>query len=279
MIGVKIDNQDQRKQPLALGRILIEILEVGNWDTENTSTDPCSDTYAGNSVFSSPESHAIASYLRLLNKKSRNPISLPSNDSLAAGVVSFVDLHSYSQRWMYPPAYQCNSSLVSPIHKSKLLQASLFATERMFQKYGVKYNIGDVCSTIDAETGTSADYSFFTERALYSFTIELPDSTTYGFLTPPNRILPIGASFTEGFFALIEKIEADLPYLFTFSNSLPKEYTAVVRGSVWNLSKKIQMQASAWTVLAVVFCAVLFAIGVKKGWWEGVSWKRVDYHA
>jgi murein tripeptide amidase MpaA len=65
--------------------------------------------------------------------------------------------------------------------------------------YGTTYKYGPICSTIYQATGTSVDYANDVSKSKYTFTIELRDTGTYGFVLPASQILPTGKETWAGF--------------------------------------------------------------------------------
>lgn len=65
--------------------------------------------------------------------------------------------------------------------------------------YGTSYQYGPICSTIYQATGTSVDYVNDVTGAKYTFTIELRDTGTNGFVLPASQILPTGVETYAGF--------------------------------------------------------------------------------
>lgn len=56
--------------------------------------------------------------------------------------------------------------------------------------YGTVFRSGPICSTIYQATGSSVDYVNDVSKAQYTFTTELRDTGTYGFVLPADQILP-----------------------------------------------------------------------------------------
>jgi len=64
--------------------------------------------------------------------------------------------------------------------------------------YGTAYGAGPICSTIYKVTGSSVDYINDVTKAKYTFTIELRDTGTNGFILPASQILPTGVETWAG---------------------------------------------------------------------------------
>lgn len=56
--------------------------------------------------------------------------------------------------------------------------------------YGTSFGYGPICSTIYQATGNSVDYVDATVGADFTFTTELRDTGTYGFVLPASQITP-----------------------------------------------------------------------------------------
>ncbi len=65
--------------------------------------------------------------------------------------------------------------------------------------YGTVFKAGPICSTIYQATGTSVDYVNDVSKAQYTFTSELRDTGTYGFVLPASQIRPSGIEAYAGF--------------------------------------------------------------------------------
>ena len=58
------------------------------YNTGGSSSNPCTETYRGSKAFSEPETKAISDYITKTNTNNRYKI--------------YVNVHSYSQLWLYP---------------------------------------------------------------------------------------------------------------------------------------------------------------------------------
>lgn len=59
----------------------------------------------------------------------------------------------------------------------------------------------------DVNSGTTKDYVYGVLRVRYTFAIELRDKGKYGFLLPPNQIVPTATEFFEGLKALVREMK------------------------------------------------------------------------
>ncbi|TGO71399.1 hypothetical protein BELL_0581g00030 [Botrytis elliptica] len=144
------------------------------WSTAGgASTDPCAEDYRGVAAADAQETKALAAY---------------SNKIKAAqGLKLFIDFHSYSQLMMSPYGYSC-TALPENNAKHQSLAAGYVAAVKAV--YGTVFTYGPICSTIYAATGNSVDYHDATVGADFSFTTELRDTGTYGFVLPATQITP-----------------------------------------------------------------------------------------
>lgn len=70
---------------------------------------------------------------------------------------------------------------------------------------GTAYTIGKSCSTLYATTGSSVDYIDATGNATYSYTYELRDKGTYGFVLPANQITPTAVETWAGVLVMLQR--------------------------------------------------------------------------
>lgn len=70
---------------------------------------------------------------------------------------------------------------------------------------GTSYTIGKSCSTLYATTGSSVDYVDATGNATYSYTYELRDRGTYGFVLPANQITPTAVETWAGVLVMLQR--------------------------------------------------------------------------
>ena len=73
--------------------------------------------------------------------------------------------------------------------------------------YGTVFKAGPICTTIYQATGSSVDYVNDVSKSQYTFTSELRDTGTYGFVLPPSQILPSAVEAYAGFKYLLLNIK------------------------------------------------------------------------
>ncbi|KAL2129922.1 hypothetical protein VTI74DRAFT_7139 [Chaetomium olivicolor] len=147
------------------------------------STNPCSETYKGETAGDTPENQALTNFTQSLAK--------------GKGIKLYIDWHSYGQYILLPYGYNCQARAVNHAHQMSLA-ASLASAIR--QPYGTRFTYGPSCSTLYATTGDSVDYLTDVAKAELAWTIELRPSSSSGngFVLPASQILPSSIEQWEG---------------------------------------------------------------------------------
>jgi hypothetical protein len=145
----------------------------------------CSDSYSGASAANQPEIYQTQDVIR--------------NDGRFKGYINF---HSYSQLWMSPWGYTAD---LPPDYATQDAgsQAAVAALEAV---HGTKYEYGPISTTIYPASGSSADYTYGVCNVTYSYGVELRDTGRYGFLLPPDQIVPSGEETWAAVIALAQVI-------------------------------------------------------------------------
>ena len=154
------------------------------WGGAGASTNPSSETYRGTAAFSEPETIAM-----------RDVFVLHPN------IVATIDFHSYSQLVLSPWAYTLEICPDAALLQS--LGDSMKAA--IASETGAEFVAGPVGSTLYLASGGSVDWTYGSRGAL-SWTIEVRDRGTYGFLMPPEEILLSGRENLAAAMTLAEAI-------------------------------------------------------------------------
>jgi murein tripeptide amidase MpaA len=161
-----------------------------HWDQpDGASTSPCAQDYKGPSAGDGVETKALKAQL----------------DSVAAGkgVQLYMDIHSYSQLWMYPYGYTCSGVLPEAAQNQNLTEGAIAAVKAV---HGTVFEGGPICNTIYQVSGDSVDYAYEVAKAAYSMTVELRDTGRYGFILPPEQIVPSAEEMWAGLSYLLKNI-------------------------------------------------------------------------
>jgi murein tripeptide amidase MpaA len=128
-----------------------------------------SDVYHGTAAFSEPETWALRDYL----------LSHPD-------VVAHIDFHSYGQLVLRPYGYAALEA--AEPDKTLLRQLGDGMADAIFDTHGKSYT-SQPSYELYLASGTCADWVYMGTGA-YSWTIELRDKGSSGFILPPGQILP-----------------------------------------------------------------------------------------
>ncbi|XP_051463943.1 carboxypeptidase B2 isoform X2 [Apus apus] len=140
-----------------------------HWCGQGASPNECHEIYCGPYPESEPEVKAVARFIR------------DHKDSIKA----YITMHSYSQLVLFPYSYTRDKSKDHDELES-LAKKAAKAIKRTTNKI---YRLGAGAQTIYLAPGGSDDWAYDL-GIKYSFTIELRDTGTYGFLLPPREIKP-----------------------------------------------------------------------------------------
>lgn len=158
-----------------------------NWDSHwgevGSSKVPSTQTYQGKSAMSEPEVKQTGAYIRSLKNR-------------AAGV----DVHSFGQ--LVLRNYGWTVAATSKENYLKRLGDAI--ADSMNSLYGSDYK--SQRSSALYPSGGSMDDWMFDKAEMPGFTIELRDHGEYGFILPPEYIIPTGEELLAGVLALAQAI-------------------------------------------------------------------------
>ncbi|XP_042571805.1 carboxypeptidase A1-like isoform X2 [Cyprinus carpio] len=143
-----------------------------NWDAgfggAGSSGNPCSETYRGPRANSESEVKAIVDFVK-------------SHGKLKA----YVSIHSYSQMLLYPYGYT-HTPAKDDAELNELAEKAVSSLQSL---YNTRYRYGSIINTIYQASGGTIDWTY-NQGIKYSYTFELRDTGTYGFLLPADQIVP-----------------------------------------------------------------------------------------
>merc|ERR1719412_588605 len=152
----------------------------------------CMETYSGPAPFSEPETRNIRDFVT----------------SIKQNVVSYIPIHSYGQKILYPWSY---TGVRLPDWKEMQAVGKILANA-IEESSGAHYAVGSAPRTQYLAAGGADDWARGDMGIKWVFLIELPDTGTFGFLLPANKIVPTGQSIFEGIRALAVTISHTLVY-------------------------------------------------------------------
>lgn len=166
------------------------------WLMGGSSSNPCSDVYAGSSGSSEIETKNV---IKALAAKSGD-------------WVAYFSFHSYGQYILSPFGHsKLNSEL--PEDYAEMLAKAEIAKQAIegYENVEGKWVVGSSSQALYVTTGTSNDYFYAKEGIIYSYVWELrPGSNTadfqYGFALPENRMTDVATETYLGVKALLNAI-------------------------------------------------------------------------
>ncbi|XP_004458220.1 carboxypeptidase O [Dasypus novemcinctus] len=130
----------------------------------------CQDlTFCGTGPVSEPETKAVS---RFIESKKEN-------------ILCYLTIHSYGQLILIPYGYTKKKSS----NYEKLIQVGQKAANALKAKHGTKYRVGSSADILYASSGSSRDWAQDIGIP-FSYTFELRDQGTYGFVLPEDQIQP-----------------------------------------------------------------------------------------
>ncbi|GIX97220.1 carboxypeptidase A2 [Caerostris extrusa] len=148
-------------------------------ENNGSSSEPCSNNYAGYRPLSEPETRAVVVYMTNIV---RDRMEL------------FLDFHSFSQKWLTPYGY----TITLPQHYEEQVYLARIATKAIQKYNGTKYTIGTSSHSLYPVNGGARDWAYHVMLGTHSYVVELPDQGQYGFILPRRFIYPTAAETWVG---------------------------------------------------------------------------------
>ncbi|KAI1739792.1 hypothetical protein F4680DRAFT_135953 [Xylaria scruposa] len=172
-------NRQVRSNTTAVGTDINRNWAVG-WGGDGSSPNPSSETFSGFAPHDTPETAALAAYAGALRDRH--------------GIKLYVDWHSYAQVILLSYGYTC-TAFPANIDEQETLAAGIAAA--IARPYNTTFDHGPGCLVLYQSSGNGRDYLTDVGKAQFGWGIELRD-TQYGFVLPPEQILPSGIEIWEG---------------------------------------------------------------------------------
>jgi len=157
------------------------------WRLVGASSDPCSQTYAGPSAESDPE---IKQMLRYINE------SIPEDT-----IRIYISLHSYGQ-YVLSPWGHTDQEL--PAHFPQMMAVAKGYADALNRRYGTVFTYGSSATTLYKVSGSGKEWAYGVKAIPLPYTIELRDKGSYGFVLPPEQIIPVSKEVLDGFVGMIQ---------------------------------------------------------------------------
>ncbi|XP_065783756.1 carboxypeptidase O [Muntiacus reevesi] len=175
-----------------------------SWCSIGASNDCESLTFCGTGPVSEPETKAVSSFI----------------ESKKENVACFLTMHSYGQLILVPYGYTKNKSN----NHEELIQVGQKAANALKAKHGTNYRVGSSADILYATSGSSRDWA----RDIgipFSYTFELRDNGTYGFVLPEAQIQATCEETMEAVLSVLD----DVYEKYWYTNSARKaKSTALV---------------------------------------------------
>lgn len=139
------------------------------WSGEGASSNPCSETYYGPVVESEQLTKGLSNFIRSNRGK----------------IEAYLTFHSYAQVMLWPYSYDYKDVDNKDEHNT----VALDAVAALRAVHGKRYDTGAGWDIFYLAAGGSDDMAKDNDIPL-SYTIELRDTGRYGFILPPDQIIP-----------------------------------------------------------------------------------------
>jgi len=159
------------------------------WGGKGASKSPCSEIYRGPRAFSEPETLAVK---RFIMDRSRQ-----------ASWELYLTFHSYGQMVLYPWGYD----RVNHRGEDELRRLGNVGARAL--KRG--YTVGSAAKVLYPAAGGSDDWAYGGAGIPYSYTIELPDTGTHGFILPSSYISQVAPEALSATVAMARDLQGRAP--------------------------------------------------------------------
>ncbi|XP_049537316.1 zinc carboxypeptidase-like isoform X2 [Anopheles darlingi] len=158
----------------------------GHWMEGGASAVPCTDTYAGPEAGSEIETKHIMSYFLSVKDK----------------IHGYFAFHSYGQYILFPYGHTNTEYSENYYDMMEMGEAGAIAISR---RYGTSYTVGTTADVLYINSGSSRDWAHGTQGTPVAATIEFRDTGYYGFILPPDQIVPNALEIMDGLVAFLRK--------------------------------------------------------------------------
>lgn len=159
------------------------------WLAAGASTNPCSETFAGPKPASEPEVQALVKYFES---------EIPENK-----IKIYISFHSFGQMALTPWGH---TNKEFPDNYEDMLKVGSGFANAAKRLYGSNYRYGASSVVLYNVSGSSKEWAYGVHKVPFTFTIELRDTGKYGFILPPNQIIPTAEEVLDGLIGMINAV-------------------------------------------------------------------------
>ncbi|XP_075687369.1 carboxypeptidase O-like [Rhinoderma darwinii] len=153
-----------------------------NWCSIGASNNCSSLTFCGTGPASEPEVQAVSQLV----------------SSLKSDILCFLTMHSYGQLILLPYGYTQDPS----VNHDEKLSVGQGAASKIAETHGAQYRVGSASHILYSNSGSSRDWA--TDLGIpFSYTFELRDNGTFGFILPEDQIQPTCEEATAGILSIV----------------------------------------------------------------------------
>ncbi|XP_062559197.1 zinc carboxypeptidase-like [Armigeres subalbatus] len=158
-----------------------------NFMQGGASNSPCSDTYAGPSAFSEDETRTLSEYY----------------SSVQSSISTYLSFHSYSQLLLLPYGHT-----TAPLDNyDEIMEIGRLGIAKLSERYGTQYKIGNIAEAIYIASGGSIDWVKGVYKTPIVLCYELRDTGAFGFVLPPEQIIPNSEETLDSIIVILEEGE------------------------------------------------------------------------
>ncbi|ETN64767.1 zinc carboxypeptidase A 1 [Anopheles darlingi] len=155
-----------------------------NFMQGGASSVPCSDTFAGASAFSEVETRQLSDYIATLDNMS-----------------TYLAFHAYSQLLLIP--YGHTTARLDNYDETMAIGTK--AINKLSERFGTTYRIGNIAEAIYVASGGSIDWVKGVLRTPLVYAYELRDLGRFGFVLPPDQIIPTAQETLDSIIVILEE--------------------------------------------------------------------------
>lgn len=190
------------------------------WGGPGSSGSTSAGDYRGSAPFSEPETQALRDFI----------IAHPN-------LRAQLDIHSYSQLILWPLGY---TPVLAEDH-GYYQEVGSAMQSLIASVHGSQFAIGPIYTAIYPASGNSVDWTY-TQRDMLSLSFECRDTGAYGFLLPPEQIIPNNEELVPAILHMTNSDWVRLPARFQFPQGLPE---TIAPGAVTTITVEIVEQTDS----------------------------------